>query len=89
MRSYATLRHRPFREVAARTNEDRHPLEIVPFGKYGAGVWTGHPIGLVVVVGILIAGLVALPPWRWFFGASVVLGSAFAYFLWRSRQTKA
>ena len=86
MRSYATLRHRPFREVAARTNEDRHPLQVVPFGRFGAGAWTGHPIESVVVVGFLLIGLIGIPEWRWFFGATVLVGSAVGYFLWRRNQ---
>lgn len=83
MRSYATFRRRPFGEVVACTNEDRHPLEVIPYGKFGASVWTGHPIELVVVVGILLVGLVGIPPWRWFFAATLLVGSLVGYFLWR------
>jgi hypothetical protein len=83
MRSYATLRHRPFREVAARTNDDRHPVQVVPFGRFGAGQWTGHPIGLFIVAGFVLIGLIGIPEWRWFFGATVIAGSLFGYFLWR------
>ena len=86
MRSHATLRHRPFREVAARTNEDRHPLQVVPFGRFGAGAWTGHPIELLVVVGFLLIGLIGIPEWRWFFGATVLMGSVVGYVLWRRNQ---
>jgi hypothetical protein len=25
-----------------------HPTKVVPFGIYGAGLWTGHPIGLAI-----------------------------------------
>jgi hypothetical protein len=83
MKPHFTFRRHPVGEVVARTNEDRHPLEVVPFGKFGAGVWTGHPIGLVVVLGMLIMGLVGMPEWRWFSGATVVAGSLVGYFLWR------
>lgn len=88
MKSYVTFRRHPLGEVVGRTNEDRHPLEVVPYGKLGGGVWTGHPIGFVVVVGILIIGLIGIPAWRWFFGATVLAGSVVAYFLWRRHQPK-
>lgn len=83
MKPHATL-HRPMlSDALARTNEDRHPAEIVPFGRFGAGEWTGHPIGLFIVAGFMLIGLIGIPEWRWFFGASVVLGGLCGYFLWR------
>ena len=85
MKSYVTFRRHPFDTVVARTNEDRHPLEVVPYGRFGAGLWTGHPIGLVIVLGMIVVGLVGIPEWRWFFGATVLVGSPVGYFLWRRR----
>jgi len=35
--------------------------EVVPFGIYGAGLWTSHPIGLVIVNVALFMGFVGLP----------------------------
>jgi hypothetical protein len=86
MKSYATFRRHPFDEVVPRTNEDRRPWEVVPFGKFGAGVWTGHPAGLIVVIGILLVGLVGIPAWRWFFAATVLVGGLLGYALWRRHQ---
>jgi len=86
MKSYVTFRRHPLGEVVPHTNEDRHPMEVVPYGKFGGGVWTGHPIGFVVVVGILIVGLVGIPEWRWFFGATLVVGGAVGYLLWRRHR---
>lgn len=83
MKPCATFRRHPFGQVVARTNQDRHPLEVVPYGKFGAGVWTGHRIEFVVVVGMLIVALVAIPAWRWFFGATVVVDTLVGYLLWR------
>jgi hypothetical protein len=83
MKSYATFRRHPLGEVVARTNGDRHPLEVVPYGKFGAGVWTGHPIEFVVVLGILLVGLIGIPAWRWFFGATLLVGGFVGYGLWR------
>ena len=86
MKSYATFRRHPLGAVVAPTNQDRHPLQVVPFGRFGAGVWTGHPIELLVVAGFLLIGLVGIPEWRWFFGATVLVGSVVGYLLWRRNQ---
>ena len=86
MKSYVTFRRPPFGQVVARTNEDRHPMEVVPYGRLGARLWTGHPIGLFIVAGLVVIGLVGIPAWRWFFGATVILGSLVGYSLWRRRQ---
>jgi len=83
MKSYVTFRRHPFDEVVPHTNEDRNPWEVVPYGKFGGGVWTSHPAGLIVVIGILIVGLVGIPEWRYFFAASVLVGSLVAYLLYR------
>ena len=83
MKSYATFRRHPLGVVVPHTNEDRHAMEVVPYGKLGGGVWTGHPIELVVVLGIITIGLIGIPAWRWFFGATVIAASVVAYFLWR------
>ena len=86
MKAYVPFRRHPFGEVVARTNEDRHPLQVVPYGRFGGGVWTGHPIELVVVLGILLVGLVGIPAWRWFFGATLLLGGLVGYFLSRRHR---
>lgn len=83
MKAYATFRRHPLGAVVARTNDDRHLAQVVPFGRFGAGEWTGHPIGLFIVAGFMLMGLIGIPEWRWFFGASVVLGGLCGYFLWR------
>ncbi len=83
MKPYATFRRHSYGQVVPRVNDDRSPLEIVPFGRYGAGVWTGHPAGLIVVIGILIVGLIGIPEWRYFFAATVLAGSLVGYVLLR------
>jgi len=67
---------------AAPRNAEPHPTKVVPFGQYGTGLLTGHPIGLVIVIGIFIGGLVAIPAARLFFAASLVLGSILGVILW-------
>lgn len=83
MKSYATFRRHPYSEVVPRSNEDRATWAVVPYGKLGAGLWTGHPIGLVICIGIIVVGLAGIPEWRWFFGASVLAGTLVAYARWR------
>ena len=83
MKSYVTFRRRPLDRVVPQTNEDRRIADVVPYGYFGAGLWTGHPIGLVIVLGMLIIGLIGIPMWRWFFGATILLAIPVAYFLLR------
>lgn len=59
-----------------------HPAKVVPFGYYGAGFWTGHPIGLLIVIGVLFIGFVALPEARLFFALAIPAGGIFGFFLW-------
>ena len=63
-------------------NAEPHPIEVVPFGIYGGGRMTGHPIGLVIVFGIVLMGLVGIPEARLFFAGSLILGSVFGLLLW-------
>jgi hypothetical protein len=53
-----------------------------PVRHYGAGLWTGHPIGLVVVVGLLFMGFVGLPEARWFLAFAVPAGAVCGLFMW-------
>ena len=59
-----------------------HPTKVVPFGNYGGGLWTGHPIGLVIVIGLLFMGLVGLPEARWFLALAVPTGASCGFFMW-------
>jgi hypothetical protein len=58
------------------------PTEVIPFGSYGVGTLTGHPVGLVVVFGLLLMGWLGIPEARWFLAAGVGLGAIFGLFLW-------
>jgi hypothetical protein len=58
------------------------PTEVIPFGRYGAGLLTGHPVGLIVVVGMLLMGLFGLPEARWFFAGALLLGGIWGFSLW-------
>jgi hypothetical protein len=63
-------------------NAEPNPVLVVPFGTKGGGLLTGHPIGLVIVLGLLLMGLIGLPEARPFFIGSVCLGSLFGIVLW-------
>ena len=69
------------RKIAAH-NAEPDANKVVPFGRYGAGEWTGHPIGLVIVLGFLLMGLVGIPQFRWFFAGALVLGGLWGLVLW-------
>lgn len=77
------IRHR---RQAAPHNAEPNLTQVLPFGRYGGGLLTGHPIGLVIVVGVLLLGLIGIPEARWFFAASLVLGALFGFVLWRHHQ---
>ena len=72
------------RRTVPKASRDLLPnvTEVMPFGRYGAGLWTGHPIGLVIVVGLLLMGFVGLPEARWFLVLTVPLGGMCGFFLW-------
>jgi hypothetical protein len=63
-------------------NAEPEPTKVVPFGLYGGGLMTGHPIGLVIVIGLLLMGLIGIPESRWFFGAALVFGGLCGLLLW-------
>jgi hypothetical protein len=67
---------------AAQRDSEADPTEIVPFGRNGAGHLTDHPVGLVVVFGLLFMGLVGIPEARLFFAGALILGGACGFFLW-------
>jgi hypothetical protein len=63
-------------------NSEPDPSVVVPFGVKGGGLLTGHPIGLVIVLGLLLMGLVGLPEARVFLVGSIGLGGIFGMVLW-------
>jgi hypothetical protein len=65
------------------SNAEPAPATIVPFDRYGAGNLTGHPVGLVIVVGLVLMGFFGLPEYRVFFVAAIALGAVWGGILWR------
>ena len=58
------------------------PKHLVPFGPYGAGQWTAHPIGLVIVIGLVLMGLVSRTPVSDLMFFSLLGGAVVGMFLW-------
>lgn len=75
-----SVRHHESRKTGPHHSEPG-PTEVIPFGRYGVGLLTEHPVGLVVVFGVLL-GLIGLPEARWFFGGALLFGGICGFFLW-------
>jgi hypothetical protein len=71
-----------YRTIQQSSHDLPHPTKVVPFGCYGAGLWTGHPIGLVIVVGLLTMGIVGLPEARWFLALAAPAEAICGFFMW-------
>ena len=67
------------RSKDAWTPESKH---LVPFGPGGVGQWTAHPIGLVIVIGLVFMGLVSRTPVRDLMLLSLLGGAIVGLFLW-------
>jgi len=65
------------------TPESKH---LIPFGPYGGGQWTAHPIGLVVVIGLLLMGLVSRTEVSGLLLLSLAGGAIVGLFLWLHHQ---
>ena len=61
---------------------------VVPFGPVGGGQWTGHAIGLVIVLGFILIALVGVPESRYFFLISLSLGTVLGFVLWIWHRSK-
>jgi hypothetical protein len=81
MNALGDIRRRGAREAPPH-NAEPNVNEVVPYGRYGVGLLTGHPIGLVIVLGLLLMGLLGLPEYRLFFVGSLVLGGLLGFSLW-------
>lgn len=58
------------------------PVKVVPFGRFGAGYLTGHPIGLVIVAALFFMGFVGLPEYRLFLAFAVPAGAVCGLLMW-------
>jgi hypothetical protein len=58
-----------------------NPIEVRPYGRYGGGLFTEHPVGLLIAGSVVLMALWRLAEARWFFAGSLVLGAMFGIFL--------
>jgi hypothetical protein len=65
-----------------RRNSELGPGEVQPYARGGVGILTGHPVGLVVIAGVILLTMEHVPAARWFFGGSLVVGGAIGFALW-------
>jgi hypothetical protein len=63
-------------------NSSPDPLEVKPYGARGGGLITGHPVGLLLVVGVLCIALTGLPEAWWFLAVALPLGAIVGLVLW-------
>src|SRR5215813_12619704 len=70
----------------APTADEPRPKDVVPFGKYGAGGWTGHSIGALIVVGVVLTGLIGVPEARYLLAGALPLGALLGFALWRLHE---
>jgi hypothetical protein len=63
------------------------PDNVKPFGPYGAGFFTAHPIGLIVAVGIVFIAW-GLPEARLFTVYSLPVGVIVGFVLWMRHRGK-
>ncbi len=62
-------------------NSDTDPTQVRPYGPYGVGLITAHPVGLLVVAAVVFVTLWHLPEARWFFGGALALGMLVGFLL--------
>ena len=87
--------HGPFESSDKHTNASKlrpkdvwtpEPKHLVPFGPGGVGQWTAHPIGLVIVVGLVLMGLVSRTPVSELMFFSLLGGAVVGMALWLYRR---
>ena len=61
---------------------------LVPFGPKGAGQWTGHLVGLFIVIGFVVMALVGVPESRPFLIGSIACGAVLGGALWFWHRSK-
>jgi hypothetical protein len=74
-----TIRHIAFREES---RDLPQAARVVPFGNNGGGLWTSHPVGLFIAVGLLTMGIIGLPEARWFLALAVPAGIICGTLMW-------
>jgi hypothetical protein len=53
-----------------------------PLRRYGVGVITEHPAGLLVIAAVIILTVETIPGALWFLAATLIAGASFGFVLW-------
>jgi len=80
----SSIQHYGFQEAHSRPRDSDPDInEVVPFGRSGFGLWTAHPIGLVIALGLIVMVSAGIPEAGWFFAGVAILGGLSGLLLWR------
>jgi hypothetical protein len=71
-----------FKRHFAAQDAELTPRDVQPFGRGGVGVLTGHPVGLLVILAVILLTVEYIPAAGWFFVSSLVLGGLIGFALW-------
>ena len=58
---------------------------VKPFGRYGVGVITEHPAGLMVIAAVILLTVETIPGALWFISATLIAGASLGFVLWLQR----
>lgn len=59
-----------------------------PYGRFGAGTFTAHPVGLVIALGLIILVLVSIPGAPVFVAGSIGVGAVIGLLLWLRNRNR-
>jgi hypothetical protein len=77
------LNYSPSSLRRSESNEpEADPDAVRPYGRFGVGTLTSHPVGLVVVVGVVLMAIFGIPGALPFFAGAIALGGVIGLFLW-------
>jgi len=65
-----------------------NPNTVRPFGRFGVGTVTAHPVGLVVAIGVILIACFALPEAVALLALSLPAGALFGFLLWLRHRNR-
>lgn len=76
-------------QKASRRLRDSEPniFEVIPFGPSGFGLWTEHPVGAIIGLGLLVMVVAGIPQAGLFFAGVAILGGFCGFLLWRHHRS--
>ena len=64
------------------------PDSVRPYGRFGVGTFTAHPVGLVIALGLIVLVLVSIPGAPFFVAGSIGAGAVIGLFLWLHHRNR-